>query len=140
MTWPAPTRAAHDQFCREEGWTVVRNARGKKSVHHVTYELVLPDGSVLRTRVSRPPDRTGYGRSMWAHVLRDQLAVDEATFWACVQDGVKPDRGQREVTEDALPVEVAHLLVTRVGLSEAEVAGLSREEAIARLNEYWATR
>ena len=134
MKWPAPTRAAHDQFCRNEGWTVVRNATGKKNVHHITYELALPDGTVLRTRISRPPDRSNYGASMWAHILRDQLAVDEASFWACV---VAPDRGGAKERGETIPLEVVQLLLNRVGMSETEVGKLSRAEAIARLNQFW---
>ena len=137
MKWPAPTRAAHDQFCRNEGWTVVRNATGKKNVHHITYELALSDGTVLRTRISRPPDRSNYGASMWAHILRDQLAVDEAFFWACVNDGVAPDRGGAKERAETIPLEVVQLLLNRVGMSETEVGKLSRAEAIARLNQFW---
>ena len=137
MKWPAPTCAAHDQFCRNEGWTVVRNATGKKNVHHITYELALPDGTVLRTRISRPPDRSNYGASMWAHILRDQLAVDEASFWACVNDGVAPDRGGAKERGETIPLEVVQLLLNRVGMSETEVGKLSRAEAIARLNQFW---
>lgn len=119
-----------------EGWHQV------PSTHHDTYELDLPDGRVLRTRISRPPDKTTYGARMWAHILRDQLAVTAGEFWACVRDGVAPDRRPDDVPEevdDAIPVEVAELLVGRVGLTRRDLVGMTREEAISRLNEYWAT-
>ena len=80
----APTRQDHERFCATEGWTLVRD---------VTYELGLPDGGVLRTRISHPPDRSAYGPSLWSHVLRDQLDVSEQEFWACVRDGTRPARG-----------------------------------------------
>lgn len=83
MSWPQPSRKDHDAFCRHEEWERVRDAVGRKGTHHVTYELNLPDGRVLRTRVSRPVDRSDYGPNLWGHILRDQLEVDEATFWAC---------------------------------------------------------
>jgi len=87
-SWPQPNRAVHKQFVLAEGWDDV------ESTHHDTYELVLPNGDVLRTRISRPPSRKHtYGRGMWAHILRDQLAVTEPEFWACVNDGELPDRG-----------------------------------------------
>jgi hypothetical protein len=73
--WPTPARADHAKFCENEGWRVVRDARGRTGTHHLTYELDLPDGRTLRTRVSHPPDRTDYGPSIWSHILRDQLAV-----------------------------------------------------------------
>jgi hypothetical protein len=51
---------------------------------------------------------------------------------------VKPDRGQPEAPGEALPADLAHLLVARLRLSSAEVAQMSREEAIARMQEYWS--
>ena len=135
--WPEPTRADHDRFCQREGWRKVRDARGRTGTHHVTYELDLPDGRTLRTRVSHPPDRTSYGPSIWAHILRDQLEVAEEQFWACVRDGTPPDRGMPAVPAEALPAEMVHLLLTRVGLTEAEVAAMTKPEAARRLNDYW---
>lgn len=137
MTGPAPTRADHERFCLVEGWIRVRDAKSRTGTHHVTYELTLPDGRVLRTRISRPPDRTGYGPSLWAHILRDQLQVDEEIFWACVRDERRPDRGVPVISENALPADLVHLLLTRVGLREGEVRSLTKAEAIARLERYW---
>jgi hypothetical protein len=139
VTWPAPTRQNHQTFCEVEGWEQVRNARGKTSGHHaVTYEFQLRDGRMLRTRISHPPDGSTYGANIWSHILRDQLDVSEEAFLACVRDGVKPDRGEPEVPAEALPADLAHLLVTRLCLSSAEVAVMTRDEAIARMQEYWS--
>jgi hypothetical protein len=138
MNWPAPTRADHEKFCRIEGWTKVRDATGRSDTHHLTYELALPDGRILRTRISHPPDRTTYGPSMWTHILRDQLDVDAATFWAAVRDRAKPTRTRPARVAGGLPTEVAFLLVNRVGLSREQVAGLTKHQAIERLNRYWA--
>jgi len=137
MSWPQPTRGDHEKFCGIEGWTRVRDARGRAGTHHITYELDLPDGRILRTRISHPPDRTGYGPALWRHILRDQLEVSEAQFWACVRDGVVPGRVAQQPVGDSVPAEVVHLLLTRVGLTEAEVATMSRERAVARLTQYW---
>jgi len=139
VTWPAPTRQAHEPFCTTEGWQQVRNARGQAVSHHVTYELQLHDGRILRTRISHPVNRETYGPSMWSHILQEQLDVDQATFWACVQDGKKPDRGTHEPPPQALPADLVHLLLTQVHLSEADVAAMSKEEAIARMQRYWIT-
>jgi hypothetical protein len=137
MAWPQARREDHERFCLAEGWLRVRDAKGRTGTHHVTYELALHDGRVLRTRISRPPDRTGYGSSLLHHILRDQLKVDEEAFWACVRDGRLPDRGLPAIPQGALPAELVHLLLTRVGLAEEEVRGLSKPEAIARLAQYW---
>jgi hypothetical protein len=137
VSWPQPTRADHETFCRTEGWRLVRDARDRTGTHHRTYELDLPDGRILRTRVSHPPDRTDYGPSLWQHILRDQLAVSPEQFWRCVRDGIPPGRTLPAVPAGAMPAEVVHLLLAKVGLSEAEVAAMTREQAVARLNRYW---
>ena len=133
---PQPTRAHHQQFVVNEGWTQV------PSTHHDTYELALPDGRVLRTRISRPPNKTTYGARMWAHILRDQLDVTADEFWACVHDGISPNRtpdDEPAEPDDAIPIDVANLLINRVGLTRRDLAAMTRQEAIDRLNEYWAT-
>lgn len=138
MTWPRPTRKDHDTFCRIEQWRQVRDARGRTGTHHVTYELDLPDGRILRTRISHPVDRTDYGPRLWGHILRDQLEVDEAVFWSCVHDGVRPQRGMPTPPPESLPADLVHLLISRIGVTEAEVSVMSREDAIGRMQRYWS--
>lgn len=126
----------------------MRDARGRAGTHHVTYELDLPDGRTLRTRISHPdtsgpaapdlPDRTDYGRSLFAHILRDQLAVSVEEFWACVSDGVIPARGGPVPLPASIPADLVHLLIYRVGLHEEEVRAMSRDQAIARAQHYWS--
>jgi len=137
MSWPAATRADHDRFCRVEGWTPVRDATGRTGTHHVTYELALPDGRVLRTRISHPPNRSTYGRGLWAHILRDQLDTDEATFWAAVREGLLPQRSAPSQPANSLPTELALLLHNRVGLTRQEIAAMTKAEAVDRLNHFW---
>lgn len=138
MTWPQPTRQSHEKFCQTEGWDRVRDARGRTGTHHITYELRLRDARILRTRISHPADRSTYGLRIWAHILRDQLEVDADDFWNCVQDGVKPRRGAPETPVESLPLELVHLLIHRVGLAEAEVAAMTKDEAGSRLSRFWA--
>lgn len=133
-----PTRADHDRFCQVEGWRPVRDARGRAGTHHVTRELDLPDGRTLRTRISHPPDRTDYGASLFAHILRDQLAVSEKEFWACVSDGAIPDRGAPPPSAASIPADLVHLLIHRVGLPEDDVKAMSRDQAITRAQQYWS--
>lgn len=138
--FPAATRADHARFCETEGWERRTSARGRAGSDHVKYQLVLPDGRVLITRISHPPGRQAYGASMWAHVLRDQLQVDEGTFWACVNDRVVPSRGARPVPRVSLPAGLVHALIHQVGVPEAIVAELTLDKAIARVNEYWTSQ
>jgi hypothetical protein len=86
------TRQDHEAFCRREGWDVVRTARGGTGSNHLTFELALTGGEILRTRISHPVNRTTYGAALWSHILGAQLKVTEAQFWACVHDKVLPDR------------------------------------------------
>jgi hypothetical protein len=137
VTWPPATRKDHETFCQIEEWRRVRDARGRTGTHHVTYELDLVDGRILRTRVSHPVDRTDYGPGMWKHILRDQLDVAEPAFWACVRDGVKPARGTPEPPAGALPADLVYMLISRAGLAESEVAGMTKDEAVARLQRHW---
>lgn len=101
--------------------------------------LHLHDGRILRTRISHPVNRDTYGAQIWGHILRDQLDVDQATFWDCVHEGVKPGRGVPAPPAEALPAELVHLLLTRVQLTEAEVAAMSKDEAISSMQQFWAT-
>ena len=134
--FPQPTRKDHQNYCLNEGWTQIRNARGKGG-HHVTFELTLPDGRVLRTRISHPPNRQTYGPSMWAHILRDQLQVSEEEFWACVREKKVPQRGRVEPTTPSIPAGVVAQLLSH-GVEESEVRVMSRAEAIERLNLIWS--
>ncbi len=139
MSYPAPTRRDHLRFCEVEGWAVVRSGTGRRSVHHETYEFELSDGRILRTRISRPPDRTGYGAALWSHILRDQLQTTPEEFWHCVRTGEPPSRGARPSPQGAIPSELAHLLQNRVGLSDDQLAAMSRQAAVERAQQYWMT-
>jgi hypothetical protein len=133
-----PTRQDHETFVDVEGWQQVRNARGGTGGHHATYELGLPDGRLLRTRISHPPNRTTYGPQLWSHILRDQLEVGNDEFWDCVQNKVLPDRGTAPTAANAVPAQVVHQLIHSVGVPETDVARMSRQEAIQRLQQYWS--
>ncbi len=142
-SFPAPTRDHHQQFCANESWLLVRDAKGRAVAHHVTYELVVFDGRILRTRISRPVDRTTYGKSMWSAILRDQLDVDVPVFWACVLDGSIPDRGapqpqpQPQPPTDGLPLALVNTLKSVLGLAETQIAGLTKKQAIEALQKHW---
>ena len=86
------TRVGHNTFCVNEEWALVRDARGRDVMHHITYELNLPDGRILRTRISQPLKKENYGADLWRAILREQLCVAEDESWACVSNKTKPDR------------------------------------------------
>ena len=138
----AGTRVDHNQFCVNEGWEKVRGARGGEVRHHVTYELPLPDGRILRTRISRPVKKETYGPDLWKRILSsDQLDVSEGEFWSCVRDKVLPDRGgaASETPQGALPAQLVYQLIHQAGVPEGEVAEMSVEDATARMVAYWSS-
>jgi hypothetical protein len=136
---PAPDRERHDDFCVIERWEVVHGSKGKPVQHHRTYELVIPSGDILRTRISKPVDRTTYSPSMWSAILRDQLKVTNDEFWACVQNKVLPDRGGAVAAPNpkALPLHLLTELIERVGMTPEDAIALTLEEALQRMNNYW---
>lgn len=133
-------RDDHEKFCLTEQWELVVNARGKPVRHHATYRLILPDGRILRTRISRPVDRTTYSGSIWNHILQDQLLVSDDEFWACVEDGVLPARSAPAEPASALPLTLVWQLIHTVGLDENVVAGMTKEQAVQAINDYWMTQ
>lgn len=139
MKHPAPARRDHLRFCEIEGWSVVRSGTGRRSTHHETYELELPDGRILRTRISRPPDRTDYGPALWSHILADQLQTSAEEFWQCLRTGEPPVRGASPAPEGPIPTDLAYLLKHRVGLTDEQLSGMSRQAAIERAQKYWTT-
>lgn len=134
------SRADHHRFCTIEGWAEVRNARGKAVGHHITLELSLADGRILRSRISRPADATAYGFGLWKAILRDQLCVSEEEFWTCVTDRKPPDRGvdNPPTPQRALPASLAAQLIRDAGIQESRVAQLTLEEAVAAMKEHWS--
>lgn len=136
---PVAAREDHDDFCTNEEWTLVRGAQGKPVKHHRTYELVLWDGRILRTRISRPVDRSGYAASTWTHILREQLEVTADRFWACARNGVKPDRGGPavNVSRKSVPLHLVRELI-RLGISEHDVLEMDAAGAAQRYAELLA--
>jgi hypothetical protein len=130
-TWPSPTRADHQKFCEVDDWEY-------KPGDHEFYYKTLHDGRVLYTKISRPAGRQTYGQDMWhRQILAQQLQVTEEQFWACVRDGVKPNRGEPAAPAEALPADLVWQLKNRVGLSEAEIFKLTKAEAVERMNRFW---
>lgn len=134
---PAPTREHHDDFCVAEKWTLVRGSTGKPVKHHRTYELPLSSGAVLRTRISKPVDRSTYGPSIWAHILRDQLVVTSEEFSACAADGILPARGAPQPAPASLPLHLVNELVTRLEMTPDEAVTQTKEQALEALRQYW---
>lgn len=70
-----PTFGDLKRYCEKTGWVLVRNT------DHWYYEKLLPDGTLLRTRVSHAVHRE-IPRGLWSKILKNQLRISEEEFWA----------------------------------------------------------
>ena len=131
-------RESHDRFCVNETWKIVRGAGGQPVKHHRTYELPLLDGRILRTRISKPLDKSTYGKSTWSHILKEQLCIGEPAFWECANNKVSPNRGAPVASVGRLPLALMRTVMAVLGISEREAAIYSKEQAIALINEQWS--
>lgn len=123
-------------YVEQDGWTQEKNLarRRSKTGDHWRYSKEQSDGPTLRTKVSHSV-REEIGASLFAHILRDQLRVDEDTFWAVVHGRTVP-----ETPAPSSPTPVPGWLIQRlsatVGMSEDEVRALTAEEAVAAWQAY----
>ena len=113
-----PTRKDHQNFCLNEGWTQVRNARGKGG-HHVTFELTFPTA-----RYSAPESRTHRTGSDLRSEPRGRTSCAiswtsaRTEFSACVRERKLPQRG---------PQRADHALHPRRSRGPAAVARVEGE-------------
>ena len=141
---PLP-HSAHRKFVETEGWEKKKKgtARGSgKTGDHHRYQLRLATGEVLTTRVSHGSGQIN-DPNLVAAILRDQLSVSEAELWRCVDEGVVPTRPKPEqptASAPALDAKLVRNLIHKVGLTETEIAQLTKEEAVARWTGYLASR
>lgn len=118
------------------------------STHHPTYEFATSSGPVLRSHCSHPIDRTEISDpKLWGHILDDQLLVTAEEFWACVDNGIVPRRGQdgrglagtREAERaKPLTLSLARALMQHLGLKESELAEISQDQAVAMLSQHFS--
>lgn len=88
MKYPTPTYGAHRRFCEADRWDF-----DKKRDWHDIYKLRTADHPELFTMISHGWDKTDYKTMrVWSTILRGQLKVTPAEFWACVSDGQRPER------------------------------------------------
>jgi hypothetical protein len=124
-----------EEFCRLDGWEPDRRTK------HVFWRKTLDTGQVLETHRSLS-ERKSMGPGRFHVILNQQLKVSRAEFWRVLQTG-EPAR-RPSVETEASPVPTHELWVVRglkgAGVSEAEIGALSPEEAIRKLQEFWARR
>lgn len=62
------------KYCEKNGWVMIRNT------DHWYYEKVLPDGTVLQTKISHAIHKE-IPKNVWRFILQKQLKISEEEFW-----------------------------------------------------------
>ena len=128
-----PTWNEVEDFCRKDGWELVR------STGHTFYPKVLPDGTVLETHTSFSGDKT-MSPGRFAAILRTQLKVSPEAFWETLRSG-QPARRPSEPIPQAPPrppAWVVDALKRQFRMSEEQIAAMSPEEAERYVLERWS--
>jgi hypothetical protein len=134
------TYAEHKRFCVIDKWTPVKSARGK-TPDHFYFNKTLGNGEVLRTKVSH---RTGeYGPALWHKIWKHQLRlIEEQQFFDALRTKSPVKRPEDEAPDapqqSRLPYDLFKNLVDKLGIDEATAAGLTVEQAVAKMGEYWS--
>jgi hypothetical protein len=126
-----PTWSQVEAFCRKDGWEEIRET------DHVFYRRVLENGTVLETHRSFSTKKTMRG-DRFALILRTQLRVSAADFWASLRSG-RPAPRSTAPPRDApplLPAWLVRALEREAGQTEAEIAELDEEKARRLLDEH----
>ena len=136
---PQPEYDDLRRFCELDGWEELPRVRGGTGDHR-RYRKVLPDGTILRTKVSH-----GRGEirdpGLWRRIWHEQLGLaSEDVFWRALSERRPVDRGGASPvapTGPSIPGWVVAGLL-RAGVKEADLRGLTADEARRRLEEIWS--
>jgi hypothetical protein len=121
-----------EEFCRIDGWTVVRET------DHRFFQKVLPSGEVLETHTSFA-SRKAMSRGRFGAILRTQLKVTREQFWETLRTGRPVERPAP--VEPAGPrhkLYIVQVLKRELGMSEDAIARLTVEEAERLVHEHWS--
>lgn len=118
---------------RDGGWEEIANlARGRRRVgDHWRYRKVLPDGTVLRTKISHAQGDE-IGPDLLGHIVRDQLRTTMEHFRDVVAGRASSEGVVAEPTVEPIPGWIVTRLIYTVGMLEDEVRRMSPEEARAK--------
>lgn len=126
-----PTWAQIEQFLIiDGGWKPTRHTK------HDFYEKVLPDGRTLSTHVSHARDKS-MRPDTFGQICRIQLDVTVDEFWRTLETE-RSARSHTELPPAPKRPSFAMLMELRrkLHLSDAELEGMSFDEAKRRLDEF----
>ena len=132
-----PTFKELKRYVEVEGWEDKDALSQKKKGDHHRYVFTTPTGERLYTRISHGNEQI-YSQELFGAILRDQLRIDEAQFWGAVDKGIKPLRPKLATTpqHEGIDAKLARNLITKVGMSPADLAGIDQSDAVKIWNEW----
>jgi hypothetical protein len=118
---------------RDKGWEETPNlSRGRRRAgDHSRYRKVLPDGTVLRTKVSHALGDE-IGPDLLGHIVRDQLRTTMQHFRDVLAGRASSEAAAAEPMVEPIPGWLVMRLIYTVGMLEDDVRRMSPEEARAR--------
>jgi hypothetical protein len=122
---------------RDGGWEEIPNlARSRRRVgDHWRYRKTLPDGTVLRTKVSHALGDE-IGPDLFSHILRDQLSTTMEHFRDVLAGRATDEEAAGEDRPQPIPGWLVTRLLYTVGVPETEVREMTADEARARWEAY----
>ena len=135
-----PTYKELKRFVEIEGWEDKDEKSKKKKGDHHRYTFTTPMGEILFTRISHGSDQI-QDPDLFAHILRDQLCIDEDQFWRAVDKGLKPSRLSPLHIEQvgAIEAKLARNLINKVGMRPDELVGIDQQGAVGIWQEWLAS-
>lgn len=123
-----PTHAQLVAFCQYDHW------RPKPQGDHIRFTKLI-NGKLHRTKISRGPGGID-DRTLFAHILRDQLAVDHDEFWRVVESGEAAHRPTpvQPVPQTEIPAWIVSGL-RKEGVPSEQIKALTEDGAKALLLE-----
>ncbi len=102
------------------------------------YEKLVAEGTLLRSKRSLGKDSAAIGPDLFRQILRVQLRVSEVDFWKAIRTGepVARPSAPLPLAPAGLPAWLADRLRSELGLSDAQMARLSENEARRKLQEH----
>jgi hypothetical protein len=124
-------------YVERDGWTEVPNlARGRRRAgDHWRYRKELPDGRILRTKVSHEL-KAEIGDDLFHHIVRDQLETTVERFWDVVHGRSRAVAAPEVPAVRPVPGWLVLRLITTVGIPEDRVLSMTEEEAEAAWTAY----
>jgi hypothetical protein len=126
---PVPDKSDLKAFLRIDDWTETQRT------DHYRYLKHLPNGDILRTKVSFGRGPAFNDPGLWHHVWKDQLKCSsEDDFWNTVKTRTPLERTQASPTTPptgpAKPTWLYEFLVNVVQMNPQEVLALSQQDAM----------